>query len=150
MLTVEKFLFYFKLETGGLTVGWIKIFSSLFMGIAFVLSLVFALPDVVDLINKKFGVNHDESRLPIASKCCLFSWKVVKNVKNNFSVIFIVFAVTVGSLLLNLYISIKLIRGIENVSHLLSACYWKKPVVYVLEKISPNESELSISSSVCD
>jgi hypothetical protein len=67
MLTVGKFLLCFKLETGGLTVGWVRIFSSLLLMITVILSLAFALSGVVDQINKRFGV-HDESRLPIASE----------------------------------------------------------------------------------
>lgn len=67
MLTVEKFLFCVKLETGGLTVGWLRIFSSLLLGIAFVGLIAVALQDVVDEINRKFLV-LDKTKLPIASE----------------------------------------------------------------------------------
>jgi hypothetical protein len=67
MLTVEKFLFCLKLETGGSAVGWMRIFSSLVLGISFIASIAFAFEDCVDYINKRFAV-QDESQLPIASQ----------------------------------------------------------------------------------
>jgi hypothetical protein len=115
MLTVEKFLISFKLEIGGFTVGWVRILSSLILGLLFILSLGFALPEVVEYINKRFGV-RDESRLPIASKINFILCQVKEDSVDFFPVILVVFAIMIGCLLLNLYISIQLIRGTENVS----------------------------------
>lgn len=72
MLTVEKFFFCFELETGGKAVGWLRIFSSLIMGTAFVASIGFAFQDVVEYINKRFAV-HDKTQLPIASEIIKYS-----------------------------------------------------------------------------
>lgn len=67
MLTLKKFCFCFKLETGGYFVGWSGIISSLFLCIAMIATIIFTLPDVVDYVNHRFAV-RDKSNLPIMSK----------------------------------------------------------------------------------
>lgn len=66
MLTVKKFLFCFKLETGGLFMGWSGIISSLLFFLGFIVSLTFSFHDIVDYINKRFGV-LDKAHLPMMS-----------------------------------------------------------------------------------
>ena len=67
MFTLNKFCFCIKLEKGGKIVGWSGIFTSLILIIVFILSLTFALPNIVDFINLKFGV-QGTSRLPAFGK----------------------------------------------------------------------------------
>jgi hypothetical protein len=67
MLTVKKFLFIFKLETGVTLIGYGGIFFSLIFAIAFLLTSAFKLNEVMDYLSERFAVHHNRN-LPTIRK----------------------------------------------------------------------------------
>lgn len=79
MLTVKKFLFCLKLETGGLFMGWSGIISSLLFFLGFIVSLTFSFHDIVDYINRRFGIS-DGKHLPMMSE--YLNFRLIKNAQS--------------------------------------------------------------------
>lgn len=67
MLTVKKFCFAFKLETGALFTGWIGIIGSLILSLALMGAFIFAFHDVVEYMHWRFSV-RGKAELPVASE----------------------------------------------------------------------------------
>lgn len=66
MITVNKFCLCWKLETGGIVVGWFGIITSLVLGVALIGSIAFDFQDVVDYIKQRFAL-RDATQQPIMS-----------------------------------------------------------------------------------
>lgn len=114
MITVKKFFCCFKLRTGAMIVGWFGIISSLIFGLGSIGLIAFAMEHIIDFINERFS-GHHEARLPVISNE-LTKFQTCPSLKSFLSVTLIVFSVITGFILLNIHISMLLIRGTQNVS----------------------------------
>ncbi|KAG5678032.1 hypothetical protein PVAND_007739 [Polypedilum vanderplanki] len=102
MLKIKKFLYFIELESGVNFIGYVGIFTSLILSIAFLLTSAFSFNDVIAYIKERYVVHKTD--LPGIQ-------------------IFIIFVIVLASLLINIYTSISLIRGVLNQNHKLFKPY---------------------------
>jgi hypothetical protein len=86
MLTFKKFLFCLQLETGVSVIGFCGIFSSLILGIAFLLTTAFCSQDVFAYINERFLIHHNGKELTRIRK--LYKFKAQKKFYCHFDHLF--------------------------------------------------------------
>lgn len=57
MLKIKKFLYFIELESGVNFIGYVGIFASLILSIAFLLTSAFSFNDVIDYIKERYVVH---------------------------------------------------------------------------------------------
>lgn len=111
MLQLKKFLFCIKLETGATIIGYLSIIVSLLLGIVFLLASAFYFQDVMDFIKER--IRRPNENVPQLRK--LF-YESVNDKLIFFSLeIFVIFVMVISIILVNVYVSIRLLKGIQEV-----------------------------------
>ncbi|CAG9800347.1 unnamed protein product [Chironomus riparius] len=111
MFTLKKFLWFMELESGVNLIGYCGIFMSLLLAIAFLLTSAFNIHEVLNYLSTRFAVHHN-SDLPALQ-------------------IFIIFVLVIAALLVNVYISISVIRGVQSQNHKLFKPYLGVELLFI-------------------
>lgn len=123
--SVRNFLCCFKLETGGLVLGWISVICGglavLLLGLFIILAIISIIyfDDVItDTNNINSNVSDEDLKLVLISEfkqIDLFANRHLK--KNYFPVAIVIYSIVMVFLIINFIAALQLIRGTKNVRY---------------------------------